>query len=295
MTAAAAGALPPRLRAVPAATSFRRVPSSAGRGEMLLAGLPGGCLVIAPPWAALDRREGRLTRTRWRYGWFAADQDGPDLDARPDEQAPVPFDALWEIGRLSEHAPFLRAQFVARARHFTRMSQRLAGEHREIAVREVAAMREEWARAFPHDAWPLGDEPQAAQRPCLRDVAGAALSWLVPIFRTEAGALGIHGLSDRRSTEPKTVRRFGPHVVLSVEPAGDATLHVDFDGLSRTHPELAAGMVMAYVVLGDEEQTVAAEARFEIPKGPRRAPIALPPEALADAGAWIALLPAKRP
>src|SRR4051794_37526357 len=72
---------PTILDRLPADPRFVRVPATIGDGDLLLAAASGGVVAIAPPWTTLRAGEPTEAQTTWRVGWFAADEDGVDLDA----------------------------------------------------------------------------------------------------------------------------------------------------------------------------------------------------------------------
>jgi hypothetical protein len=147
--------LPTQLRELPADARFVCMPATIGAGQLFVAGTSGGCVAIAPPFTSLCAGESVESRVRWRFGWFAADAYGADLDSPPEEVSELCFEAVWSVGQLSEHAELLRQNFIAYARHLVSVGQWLSGEHLCGVNRDLAVMREEWSKTFPGAPWPL--------------------------------------------------------------------------------------------------------------------------------------------
>ena len=274
MTAPSSRDLPPVLDALPDGARFKRAPSAVGPGEILIAEGVGGCVAIAPPWVPLRGGENAYEHTHWRFGVFDVDDDFVELDEGPRSEGTVAFPRLWDLPGLAEHGAYLRDCFIARARHFTRMSERLEGDERALARAEVTAMRDEWAAVFPADPWPLS-EPRAQPR-------RRFLSLI--LHRTLVPFEGVHGPTDD-AEETTAAPSFGPYV--TVEPEGDrAVLVIDFDGLRDDEPDAPGeGPVIVCLVRKNE---VLAETAVELATSTRRVPLAIHPEVLAAADVRVA-------
>lgn len=288
MSESGARRAPTILERVPAGERFSRVRCWAGDGEVIMASTSEGCVVVAPPAMPLTFGEPQEQRAHWRLAWYPASEHGVDLDGGPQQEERSALSEIWPLEQVEDVRPFLRAMFLANARHRARAHQRFYGVVEAEGAATVELLRREWEELFPGERWPLDapevsrtEAPRRASR--LSEVIASAAERLVAVLvpRRPGWVHGTdparHDASEDLGEERAQRVQFGP--ALSLVQGGEGStpvVEVDFDLLWEAHPdldELDATGLAAHVLTHDDE--VVGTAFFVELTGIRRAPVEL--------------------
>lgn len=263
------------LERVPAQARFSRVPCWAGDGEVVLASTPEGCVVLVPPGMLLTVGEPPESRTHWRVAWYPAGENGVDLDGGPEQEEGGSLREIWALEQIDDVRPFLRAMFLADARHYATAHRNFYGVTEAMCLARVEPLRREWADLFPGERWPL-DPPETASDAPARASSFAALPERVIatlLSRAPGPVLGTAAPDAARSAGPGRRINFGSAVSLSHGGEGSTpVLEVDFDQLPDDEGLGAATVEARLLTQADE---IAGTGFFANPTGRQRAPITL--------------------